>query len=88
MNAQERDLKGRDAAQLLENELLQEAFDLLDQAYVQAWHDTKYNQQMERDQLWHRRKALEAVKLELAKMVEDGYLARISLEKPGIFSRR
>lgn len=89
MDDRERLERARRAEELLENETLVEAFELLEHKYLHALRETKYQQELERTQLWHRLKALDALQLELRAMVEDGFLVKLSLEKTktNIFGR-
>lgn len=73
--------RARKAQELMEDEVLTEAFDLLEQRYLQELRDTKLTQEQERTQLWHRLKVLEHIRRELQAMVEDGYVVRLNLEK-------
>lgn len=73
--------RARKAQELMEDEVLTEAFDLLEQRYLQELRDTDLMQEKERTQLWHRLKALEHIRRELQAMVEDGYVVRLNLEK-------
>lgn len=81
VNDYERMERADRAKRLLNDDTLLEAFDLLEQRYVQELRDTTLTQESERNQLWHRWQAVLHLKRELEAMVDDGMLVNVKLEK-------
>ncbi len=73
--------RGRRAEQLLNDELLQEAFEKLKAEYLRAWEDTKPDDTGYRDQLWYARRVVPLVKKHLTDLVRDGTLARAEIDR-------
>lgn len=64
--------RARRVERLLGDKDLAAAFQQLDEHYVQELRDTALTEEEKRNQLWHRLKALEAVRTELGAMIADG----------------
>lgn len=73
------------AEALLRNELLIEAFEYLDEQFIEAWRSSGVEDKEAREHIFHLSQALGAVKGYLQSVVEDGKLAQVSLEE---FQRR
>ncbi len=71
--------RGQNARELLENELLQEAFASLDASYIQAWRSAPVRDTEMREKLWQAVNIVGKVKDHLAKVVADGKLAQADL---------
>jgi hypothetical protein len=65
---------------LLGNELLQEAFAVLDTSYVQAWRTAPVRDAQMREKLWQAVNIVGKVKDHLARIVADGKLAQADLK--------
>jgi hypothetical protein len=68
-----------DAAQLLENPLLNEAFDALTAAYIEQWKLTRFNDTDGRDRLWQAVNCIGKVRDHFRLMCEDGKIAQAQL---------
>jgi len=67
------------ARQLLENELLTEAFKTLEDAYIAAWRSTNVEDQLGREKLFLAINVVGKVKQHLATAIHDGRLAEVEL---------
>lgn len=81
-NRQERAAK---AEALLRNELFVEAFEYLDEQFIEAWRSSGVEDTEAREHIFHLSQSLGAVKGYLQSVVEDGKLAQVSLDE---FQRR
>ena len=73
--------RGHKADLLLKNELLQEAFQKLEQEFTTAWKQTAFDQSVERDRLYSLCQALDSLKSYLASMAQNGRLAENQLNQ-------
>lgn len=73
--------RGEEAKRLLENQLLNEAFDTLEQEYTQVWKQTKASDEVAREKLWMAINQLSKVKMELHSVIQTGKVAKNALEK-------
>lgn len=64
--------RARRVERLMEDPDLEAAFQRLEARYIEALRDTGLTEEAERNQLWHRLKALEAVRGELDAMIANG----------------
>lgn len=71
--------RGERAAQILENEIYQDAVKGATQRIKNAWADT--DDPIKRDEFWHQLKAIEAVTRELTIIRDNGIVIRNKREK-------
>jgi hypothetical protein len=67
------------AKDLIENELLQSAFDTLKADYIKQWELTTVDQQILREKYWLAARVVGVVKDHLARILENGKLAQAEL---------
>jgi hypothetical protein len=67
------------AGALMDNELLGEAFDMLDAQYIAAWRMTPARDAMAREKLWQAVHVVGLVRGHLARVLADGKLAQAEL---------
>lgn len=73
--------RGDKAASLLRNEILTEAFDVLEADFIQAWKHSPVNDSQNRERLYMLCQNLSAVRAYLDKVVTDGKLAKSQLQE-------
>ena len=73
--------RGRRAKELLENELIVEAFESLEDAYIAAWRATKPLDERPREKLYLAINVVGKVRDHLQRIVENGTLARKELDQ-------
>ena len=73
--------RGHKADLLMKNELLQEAFQTLENEFTTAWKQTTHDQVVERDRLYNLCQALDSLKSYLASMAQNGRLAENQLNQ-------
>ena len=66
---------------LLGDELLQEAFDRLEERYTEEWRASQFRDTDARERLWQAVNILRKVKDHLAKIVGDGKLAQREIDQ-------
>ena len=71
--------RGAQAEALLRNELLTEAFKMLEGEYIAAWGSTHPHESEARENLWRATQILGDVRRHLIKVVNDGKLAQREL---------
>ena len=71
--------KGQKARELIENELLQEAFAKLEADYIAAWRMTRALDKDAREKLWQAVNIIGKVRGHLGKVLADGKLAQADL---------
>ncbi|REJ67619.1 MAG: hypothetical protein DWQ28_06480 [Proteobacteria bacterium] len=69
------------AEALLRNELFIEAFEYLDEQFVEAWKTSGVDDAEAREKMFHLMQALGAVKGYFQSVVEDGKLAQVQLDE-------
>ena len=69
------------AQELLEDPLIKESFDHLEQTYLDAWRDSRPGEELDREVLWQAWFALDAVRSHLNQVMQNGKIARDSLDK-------
>ena len=69
------------AEALLRNELFVEAFEYLDEQFIEAWKTSGVDDSEAREKLFHLMQALGAVKVYFQSVVEDGKLAKVQLDE-------
>lgn len=74
--------RASEAAQLLDNPLLVEAFDSVEAAAINAWKMTKADDSQSREIAWLTVKVLARIKGELQSMVDDGKIAAARVQAP------
>jgi len=74
--------RAAEAAQLLDNPLLNEAFDSVRSAAVHAWEMTKADDTQSREIAWLTVKVLARIKGELQSIVDDGRIAAARVQAP------
>ena len=85
-NRQRQD-RAEKAAALLRNELFIEAFEYLDEQFIEAWKTSSVDDNEAREKLFHLMQALGAVKGYFQSVVEDGKLAQAQLDEFKRYSR-
>ncbi len=73
--------RGVRAEELLNNSLLQEAFQYLEQRYLGAWRSTKALQTVEREKLWQAIQILGIIHEHLKSHVTNGRIAAADLRR-------
>lgn len=73
--------RGARAERLLSDELLQEAFSELTEAYTEAWRDTNYKDTDGRERLWQALQIVRKVKSHLEAVVNSGKVAQRELDE-------
>jgi hypothetical protein len=68
--------RGSRAKQILDDPLMQDAFDALEASYESTWRNSSEAEAAKREQIYLSLKALEGVKLELESAVTGGKLAK------------
>lgn len=69
------------AEALLRNELFIEAFEYLDEQFVEAWRTSGIDDEEAREKIFHLMQALGAVKGYFQSVVEDGKMAQSQLDE-------
>jgi len=69
------------AEALLRNELFIEAFEYLDEQFVEAWRTSSIDDEEAREKIFHLMQALGAVKGYFQSVVEDGKMAQVQLDE-------
>ena len=72
--------RGAKAEALLRNELLQETFDYLESEFISAWKQSAVQDTQARERLYLLCQNLSALKNYIANVVEDGKLAKATLQ--------
>lgn len=72
--------RGARAERLLSDDLLQEAFDILERDYIRGWRDTGARDTDARERLWQALHVLAKVRAHLATVVSNGKLAQRELD--------
>ena len=83
----QRQARAEKAAALLRNELFVEAFEFLDEQFVDAWKTSGIDDEEAREKLFQLMQALHAVKGYFQSVVEDGKLAQAQLDEFKRYSR-
>ena len=73
--------KGRRAQQLLEDETLAAALAKLENDQVWLFKSTRAEETAKREQCWSMLKAIENLKLELTKVIDNGKVAQRAIER-------
>jgi hypothetical protein len=73
--------RGERASALLRNELLNEAFENLEEDFIQAWKHSPVNDSQNRERLYMLCQNLSALKGYLEGIVTDGKLAKAQLDE-------
>ena len=69
------------AKRLLEDPLLQEAFEKLNDEFLRTWRQTDVNDTQARERIYNLCTALDAIKQQIASVVVDGKIAKMNLEQ-------
>lgn len=72
--------RGAKAEALLRNPMLQEAFDILEQKYIDAWRNSPVTAESDREKLFQMYQNLIAVRGHLQEVVNTGNLAKTEIE--------
>lgn len=83
MTREEEIRRGHEAARILAEPLLVEAFAALDARYLAEWRATPVRDAEGRELIWQMTRALHAMRDHLTTLVETGMLATIQAEKEG-----
>ena len=73
--------KGRKAQQLLEDETLSAALAKLENDQVWVFKSTRAEETAKREQCWSMLKAIENLRLELTKVIDNGKVAQRAIER-------
>lgn len=73
--------RGRRAEQLLNDELLQEAFEKLKAEYLRTWENTAPEETEYRNHLWYAHRVVPLVKKHLTDLIADGKLAQAEVDR-------
>ena len=73
--------KGRKAQQLLEDETLAAALAKLENDQVWVFKSTRAEETAKREQCWSMLKAIENLRLELTKVIDNGKVAQRAIER-------
>ena len=73
--------KGRKAQQLLEDETLASALAKLENDQVWVFKSTRAEETAKREQCWSMLKAIENLRLELTKVIDNGKVAQRAIER-------
>jgi signal transduction protein with GAF and PtsI domain len=73
--------KGRKAQQLLEDETLAAALEKLESDQVWVFKSTRAEDTAKREQCWSMLKAIENLRLELTKVIDNGKVAQRAIER-------
>jgi hypothetical protein len=69
------------AERLLNDPLLQEAFQKLDDEFMRTWRQTSVNDTEARERIYSLCTALDAIKQHIAGVIVDGKIAKMNLEQ-------
>jgi hypothetical protein len=69
------------AERLLNDPLLQEAFQKLDDEFMRTWRQTSVNDTEARERIYSLCTALDAIKQQIAGVIVDGKIAKMNLEQ-------
>jgi signal transduction protein with GAF and PtsI domain len=81
MTEEEAVRKGRKAQQLLEDETLAAALAKLENDQVWVFKSTRAEEVGKREQCWSMLKAIESLRLELTKVIDNGKVAQRAIER-------
>ncbi len=73
--------KGRKAQQLLEDETLSAALAKLENDQIWVFKSTRAEETAKREQCWSMLKAIENLRLELTKVIDNGKVAQRAIER-------
>lgn len=79
MSPEQQASRGDHAARLLKDELLVEAFGVLEEEYTKLWKQTKPSDEAAREKLWLSLRQLEMVKAQLQSVVQTGKVAKATI---------
>lgn len=79
--ARKRQDRAAKAEALLRNELFIEAFEYLDEQFVEAWKTSSIDDEEAREKIFHLMQALGAVRGYFQSVVEDGKMAQAQLDE-------
>lgn len=81
MNEEESVRKGRRAQQILEDETLVAALTKLENDQLWVFKSTRADEMAKREQCWSMLKAIENLKIELTKVIDNGKVAQRAIER-------
>jgi signal transduction protein with GAF and PtsI domain len=81
MTEEEAVRKGRKAQQLLEDETLAAALAKLENDQLWVFKSTRAEEVAKREQCWSMLKAIESLRLELTKVIDNGKVAQRAIER-------
>lgn len=73
--------KGRKALEILDNEIMKEAFEALESHYINEWKSSKIDDEVKREKAYARMSVLADFKAQLQSYVDTGKIASKQLEK-------
>lgn len=82
MTREERQLRARQAKDLLDHPLLVESLARIEAAYLDAWRNSPARDPEGRERIWNYLKALERFRADLHSMVADGTIAEAEATAP------
>jgi len=74
-------LRAEKAEALLRNELLTEAFDYLEQQFIQAWRSSGIGEAEDRERIYQLSQNLEALKGYFQTVISDGKMAQSQIDE-------
>ena len=74
-------LRAEKAEALLRNELLTEAFDYLEQQFIQAWRSSGIGEAEDRERIYQLSQNLEALKGYVQTVISDGKMAQSQIDE-------
>lgn len=74
-------MKGRKAQQLMEDETLGSALAKLENDQIWVFKSTRADETAKREQCWSMLKAIENLKVELTKVIDNGKVAQRAIER-------
>ena len=74
-------LRAEKAEALLRNELLTEAFDYLEQQFIQAWRSSGIGEAEDRERIYQLSRNLEALKGYFQTVISDGKMAQSQIDE-------
>ena len=81
MNEEEEVRKGKRAQQILEDETLVAALAKLENDQLWMFRSTRADETAKREQCWSMLKAIENLKIELTKVIDNGKVAQRAIER-------
>ena len=81
MSNEETVRKGKKAEELIQNEAFSLALNKMESDAVWFWKDTKPEDSVKREHAWHMLRAIEAFRLEITKIMDNGKVAQREIQR-------